>query len=661
MYKIALVNMPFGSLCLPSIGLTQLQSVIASSFGDQVSVDIHYLNHDFAHYIGTELYENITDSFEHLNSGLGDWFFREVAFPFAENNTGDYFARYYPAPSEETLMFKSFIQEKRNGVDEYLIRLMKAYGLDQANLVGFTSMFSQNVACFAMAKKIKDANRDVIIAMGGANCESPMGEEIVRNIHQIDFVFSGPALKSFPAFLRTLLDPIESGGRKINGLFSRANGPTMPIYQAANSTAAPLGQPLTVLGQTSAVLAPAHASPPNHLAAGVIGEELDINTDIPLDYAPFLKTLAEKFPNNEVDPVLLFETSRGCWWGEKAHCTFCGLNGATMAYRQMAPEKALKQFDWLFSYVSQCRRYNCVDNIMAKEYLKEVFPFVHPPSTVHLFYEVKADLSEEDLQTLSQARVKIIQPGVESLATSTLKLMKKGTNVFQNLSLLKNCLIYDVCPEWNLLVGFPGEGEETYKKYLRDLPSLMHLPPPHGVFPVRFDRYSPYFVKAKEYELDLRPLDFYEMTYPFDSAALANLAYYFSDINLRARYLLAMLKWLSKIRAKFDMWWERWHEPNGGPYPKLHFKKGEAATLVYDSRSGKPLEHRLSDTAAQLLEFLNKPKRLADMQAAFNHVARFDAGREIAALQDRGLVFEESERYMSLVLPQDLPPMSFTP
>ena len=33
-------------------------------------------------------------------------------------------------------------------------------------------------------------------------------------------------------------------------------------------------------------------------------------------------------------PTVLIETSRGCWWGDRdRHFMFCGLNGATMAYR----------------------------------------------------------------------------------------------------------------------------------------------------------------------------------------------------------------------------------------------------------------------------------------------------------------------------------------
>ena len=31
--------------------------------------------------------------------------------------------------------------------------------------------------------------------------------------------------------------------------------------------------------------------------------------------------------------LLPIETARGCWWGVKNHCTFCGLNRAGMEFR----------------------------------------------------------------------------------------------------------------------------------------------------------------------------------------------------------------------------------------------------------------------------------------------------------------------------------------
>jgi len=74
---------------------------------------------------------------------------------------------------------------------------------------------------------------------------------------------------------------------------------------------------------------------------------------------------------------------------------------------------------------------------MPKSYLREVFPNLHTPENLTIFYEVKADLSDADLAVLAEARVHSLQPGIEALATSTLKLMKKGTSGSGNVRFLQ--------------------------------------------------------------------------------------------------------------------------------------------------------------------------------------------------------------------------------
>jgi len=70
MYRIALVNLPFSSLKLPSLGLTQIKSVLDKTFGNRISVELHYLSHDFGHYLGVDSYEQISGSMQHHNAGF---------------------------------------------------------------------------------------------------------------------------------------------------------------------------------------------------------------------------------------------------------------------------------------------------------------------------------------------------------------------------------------------------------------------------------------------------------------------------------------------------------------------------------------------------------------------------------------------------------------
>jgi ribosomal peptide maturation radical SAM protein 1 len=612
MYRIALINMPFANLSLPSIALTQLKSLVESHFKEQVSVNLLYLNHDFANYLGLDLYYLVVNSTESQNSGLGDWFFRQTAFPDLPNNAGVYLSRYFPFHTDQMNKLKGLILEKRRGLSSFLESLIKKYSLDQNELVGFTSMFMQNVASFSLARKIKDKNKDITIIMGGANCESPMGQVIVQYTDAIDYVFSGPALRSFPEFVEHQLAQEVWKCGSIKGVFTKKN------YLF-------------------------------HSGPEAIGEELSIDVPIDLDYQPFLNTLSENFPERQFDPILLFETSRGCWWGERAHCTFCGLNGTSMAYRAMNPELALKQFDSLFTYAPRVTRLDAVDNILPREYLRDVLPFVQTPENVEIFYEVKADLTESDVQVLAKAQVKNIQPGIESLATSTLKLMKKGTSAFRNLALLKFCSMYDITPAWNLLIGFPGEGAPVYEKYIKDLPSLVHLFPPSGVYPVRFDRYSPYFVKADEYGLDLHPLDYYPLIYPFPQDAIDNLAYYFNDLNIDSEYAQTVSKWIGKIREKVDRWIECWKSE--GVHPKLFLRQNGKQSVVHDSRSNEVAEYPLGENSTRALKYLAvKPRDEVDLAREFRDVDGFDAKQEIVFFKERGLVFEENERFFSLVI-----------
>jgi ribosomal peptide maturation radical SAM protein 1 len=612
MYRIALINMPFANLSLPSIALTQLKSLVESHFREQVSVNLLYLNHDFANYLGLDLYQLVINSTESQNSGLGDWFFRQTAFPDLPNNAGVYLSRYFPFHTDQMNKLKGLILEKRRGLSSFLESLIKKYSLDQNELVGFTSMFMQNVASFSLARKIKDKNKDITIIMGGANCESPMGQVIVQYTDAIDYVFSGPALRSFPEFVEHQLAQEVWKCGSIKGVFTKKN------YLF-------------------------------HSGPEAIGEELSIDVPIELDYQPFLNTLSENFPEGQFHPILLFETSRGCWWGERAHCTFCGLNGTSMGYRAMNPELALKQFDSLFTYAPAVSRLDAVDNILPREYLRDVLPFVQTPENVEIFYEVKADLTESDVQVLAKAQVKNIQPGIESLATSTLKLMKKGTSAFRNLALLKFCLMYDISPAWNLLIGFPGEGAPVYEKYIKDLPSLVHLFPPSGVYPVRFDRYSPYFMKADEYGLDLHPLDYYPLIYPFPQDAIDNLAYYFNDLNIDSEYAQTMSKWIGKIREKVDRWIEGWKSARG--HPKLFLRQNGKQSVVHDSRSNDVAEYPLGENSTRALKYLGvKPRDLVDLAREFRDVDGFDAKQEIVFFKERGLVFEENERFFSLVI-----------
>jgi magnesium-protoporphyrin IX monomethyl ester (oxidative) cyclase len=614
MYRIALVNMPFSAVEIPSIALTQLQSMVARRLDGRASLEIVYPSHDMCLLLGLSDYVATCD--ESSASGLGDWLFQRAAFPGLPDNADEMRWRYFPAHDRRRDVFERLAALRGQVLESFLDAVIAKYELDRVDMVGFTSMFGQNVACFALAHKLKERTPGLVATMGGANCESPMGEEIVRHVPALDYVFSGPALLSFPRRVECLLEGDREGTEHIPGVFTRAN---------CRPGAAP--------------------------DVAILGEELPIDEDVPLDYEPFLDAFESAFGETSVErslpPALLFETSRGCWWGARAHCTFCGLNGSTMSYRAMQPERARALLQSLFAYAPRVRKLNCVDNIMPQDYPRAVFAGLDTPPGMSIFYEVKADLTAEDMEILSRAGVDSLQPGIEALATSTLKLMRKGMTSVGNVLFLRRCLLSDVHPGWNLLVGFPGEDEEVYRKYVDDLPRLTHLPPPITVFPVRFDRYSPYFTQAREYGLDLAPLDFYPMIYPFPPEALDRMAYYFADRNIAAPYFLAVASWIALLRRQQAAWTAAWL---AGRPPVLCFES-PGSTRIRDSRSGREVIHDVGPTGRQALEALAEPAHHADL----GKLASLDWESELARLRALGLLFEDGPRLISLVLPHPTP------
>jgi ribosomal peptide maturation radical SAM protein 1 len=615
-YKIALINMPFAAAEFPSIALTQLRSVLHGELGDEVQCEILYLNLDFVRLLGQPLYELVSNSVDANTAGLGDWFFSQEAFPELPDRSDAYLARHFSGPGGQLDVFKRTLSEKRLTVHAFLEDLIRRYRLDQVSLAGFTSMFSQNIACIALAKALKQRAPGIRVAMGGANCESPMGNVLVRHVPWVDFVFSGPGLRSFPRLVRHLVAGEEAECHRIAGVV----------------TARKLA--LQVSGGVKE-----------------IGEELDIDVDVELDYDDYFAQHDRKLPGVRLQPKIPFETSRGCWWGERSHCTFCGLNGMTMRYRAMAPAKAVRLLQRLFDrYAARSSEFQSVDNILPREYLTDVLPRLHTPDHVSLFYEVKADLKEHEMALLERARVNKIQPGIEALSTTTLKLMRKGTTAFQNIKFLKYCSYHQVKPYWNLLVGFPNEPESVYRKYCDDLPLLVHLEPPTGVYPVRFDRFSPYYMLAKEYGLALRPCDFYGMIYPFPSEELNDFAYFFSDDNFDASYVTNTARWLSKLRERVNHWHQRWHQRDHGLAPQLVWRGAGDDRFIYDSRTGKATEHRPGPAGLRVLDALAEQHRLPRLAEKLPELPATEIERQVTQLRRQALLFEEDGLYMSLVL-----------
>jgi ribosomal peptide maturation radical SAM protein 1 len=247
------------------------------------------------------------------------------------------------------------------------------------------------------------------------------------------------------------------------------------------------------------------------------------------DFEDFFEQHQESSLNQNIKKQLMFETARGCWWGERSHCTFCGLNSESMFYRSKSPQRALQEV------VHLAEKYpgtmiSSVDNILDMKYFKSFIPELGSKGlNLELFYEVKANLKKDHIRLLQEAGITRIQPGIESFSNKILSLMGKGVKALQNIQLLKWCKEYGIRPFWNFIFGFPGEDPLEYSRMAQLLPLLTHLPAPESLGQIRIERFSPNFKFSDQLGFtNVRPYPAYFHIYPFSEEVVANLAWYFT-------------------------------------------------------------------------------------------------------------------------------------
>ena len=358
------------------------------------------------------------------------------------------------------------------------------------NIIGFSSTFQQNIPSLALAKRIKAAWPDKIIVFGGANCEGEMGLELHRQFPFVDYVCRGESDALFPKLLEFLLagaPPPDDAG-----LVARRGGQSVTPVGAGST-------PVTDLDR------------------------------LPYpDFDDYFQAVAASALDLTGQVELPFESSRGCWYGAKQHCTFCGLNGETMAFRSKSAGRVVEEILHLTERYGVTRLL-ATDNILDMRHLRDVMPELAARRPgLSLFYEVKANLRRDQLRLLKRAGVNVLQPGIESLSTSILALMRKGCTALQNVQLLKWASEAGIALTWNIIRGFPGETADEYARMAAMVPSLIHLEPPRGVYGLRLDRFSPHFTQPQAFGLtNLRPAAGYRRAYALDDASLERLAYHF--------------------------------------------------------------------------------------------------------------------------------------
>ncbi|MFY1697004.1 MULTISPECIES: RiPP maturation radical SAM C-methyltransferase [unclassified Solwaraspora] len=495
--RILLVNMPWSSIDVPSLALGILTNSVRQKVPD-AQVDVMHANLDFVDWVVERTEFGLSDYYYYslftYFSGCGDWVFSSALYDDPQWRVDEFVTRVQGQMSERDLTRNL---ELHRTVPEFVAEVAARIVERQPDIVGFTSTFQQNAAALATARAVKRLDPRIRTVLGGANCDGEQGAAMHRNFSFIDYVVRGEGEAAFPKLLTALRDTdtgIDTDSRPdLAGIEGLCWADAAGRHVANPMSTAPL--------------------PPAEIVSP--------------DYTGYFERLASSRANHWVEPRLVVEGARGCWWGEKHHCTFCGLNGSFMQFRSKHPGRF---YDEIIDLVQRHQVLDMfvVDNILDMSYVTSLLPrLAESGYDLRLQYEIKSNMRGPQVQALADAGLVSVQPGIENLNSRVLKIMDKGVTGCLNVRMLRDAETSGITIAWNYLYGFPGETDADYRSIIEQMPALHHLCPADGSTRIAIERFSPYFVNPALGFTDLRPAAQYRLIYDLPESELMDLAYIF--------------------------------------------------------------------------------------------------------------------------------------
>ncbi len=598
-YDIEFVVTPFLPIHQPALGISNLISIVRSV---GYSTTAHYLNVVYAKQLGWKL-SHFIENFFSKDLLLGDMIFTPALWGDAATPWSEYeqvLKRIMSYAPEFLIHYQDMnlvdeikrIRDASPAIIDYWADILLE---NNPSILAFTTTFQQNAATLSLARRIKEkaCAPAPLIVLGGGNCEGEMGQAIANNFPFVDVVVSGEGENVIASIIK-----------------ERMSG-----------------------------------NLPGRYIAGETVKNMDA-LPVP-DFSDYFKAIENETWREKTN--LVVESSRGCWWGVKSHCKFCGLNGSNMAFRSKTPKRFAAN---LANLRAKYKRNTFVmsDNIMDMNYINELFPLLKGDKEgFKLFYETKSNLKRAQIGKMSEAGVVYIQAGIESLSTKVLRLMGKGTTFLQNLQTLKWCKEAGIGVAWNFLYDFPGEEKSEYTKLIELIPSLVHLPFPAGSGQIRMDRFSPYWRSPEQYGLiNVKHAGGYDFVYSgIPAPERERLAYFFdfdySDGKKTREYF-------KETQGAIFRWW---HAAKLGA--TLQFEKREDRTVVKDTRFHEAAA--ISDISDAEFAFLRAFDAKMSVKKACETVSAQVSGLSgdellaaVEKLRLKNWVMEEDGIFISLVL-----------
>jgi ribosomal peptide maturation radical SAM protein 1 len=612
--RVLLISMPWARPERPSLGLGTLKAVLAR---DGLAADILYLNTALARRMGLRLYTFF--ALFGYRTFRSEVFFTPHGFgldarEYVERTLKPHVAPYYPeitalAPrlfgSEEDFL-RSCEEIVLEHIPAFLREAEEAVPWERYDVVGFSLMFEQTLASVALASRLRARRPETRIVFGGPSCEGEMGEEMLRSFACIDVVALGEADQSVVPLVSAL----------------RGDGPLARVPGIAYR------------GEGGA-----RQTPPPPLL-----QDLDW-LPVP-DFGDF-QAASETLPG--LRQKIFFETSRGCWWGQKSLCTFCGLNGNGLAFRRKSPDRVIAELLELEARYG-VRQFAASDNILDHSYYQSVLPRLRelnegrpPGERLSIFYEIKTPVRREQVELLVRAGIDTVQPGIETFSDAVLARMRKGTTAIQQIQFIRWASELGLTLYYGLIHSNPQDEPEDYEEILRAIGFIEHLPPPNYVTPLALDRFSPYYLAPASHGIsNIRPGGQYEVMFPDARVDRAKIAYTF-DFDHELHGNAPLQDAIHRLCERVGRWRQSFQ-----PGSLTWTAHGEGI-CVHDRRGGEEKTVELEGPAAAVFSFCGEYRGRALIASQFASLPERQLDGILGDLTDRRLLFRDPrDRFLSL-------------
>jgi ribosomal peptide maturation radical SAM protein 1 len=606
MRPLMLIAAPWALFNRPSIQVASLKAFVQQRF-PQLPAQAAHLHLETAVHIGYRLYQKVSEK-----SWVAEAVAASLLYPENSREIEELFLR-ESAGSRE--LRDVGLARLASGLNTVVDRFLDSVPWSRFGLVGFSVSLCQTTSSLLLISRLKARHPFLPVVVGGSTFAGEHPETLSKLFPGINHLVRGEGENS-------LADLVAHYCQKDD-----------EVVQA----------------------------PPQLPPAGAIADLDTLPSPDFGEYFLFLKTLPD---SRRFFPVLPLEMSRGCRWqarydhqggsenSGRGACAFCNLNLQWQGYRHKSATKVAAEIS-LLTKRHQVLSLAFMDNLLPPKDGDNLMRILGGDGQdLQIFAEIRADTTADRLHTMYRAGVRSLQVGIEALSSTLLEKMGKGTSVMDNIEMMRHCEALGIPHGGNLLLRFPGSDEDDVAQTLANMRRVWVFRP----------------LQAVHFWLGLHsPVHDHPTTY--NITPTGNHRHWKTLLGKRLAGQLQLLiqGYRGQQRNQQRLWspvasalktWQRSYsalstEGSGrNRSPILSYQDGGDFLILSERKiGGDHLTHRLPSASRRLYLYCRTSRSRVQLQTAFAGISSDRLDGFLAMMVDKGLMFEENMRYLSLAVP----------